>query len=87
MKKPRFQDMSPEEFAAYRPRTEEERVDHEREVEFRAWCKENKEDPSEESVRESYCEIQRECGEQAWDDMDENDREGWEHNIGKSFED
>lgn len=87
MKKRRFDKMSPEEFAASRPQSEDEISAYEQEANFRAWCKENEQDPTDDAARESYSIIQRECGNTFWDDLDEDEREGWIHNIRKSFDD
>jgi hypothetical protein len=77
--------MSAKEFEAYHPRTEEEFGElqelAEKRQEFREWCKENEEDPETTESLEVYEEIQRECGQAWWDDLDDTDREGHEHNM------
>jgi hypothetical protein len=45
-------------------------------------CKENGEDPDNEDVRAAYREATEEM-ETWWDDLSEEDREGWEHNMTK----
>ena len=42
---------------------------------------ENDEDPENEDSREHYQIVQRENGQGFWDDLDEDEREGWEHNM------
>jgi len=83
MKKPNFRNMSPEEFKAYRPRTEGEIAACEAEAKFRKWCEQNEEDPMDEGAYERYEEIEEEYGEKFWDNMDPNDRAGHEDNMNK----
>ena len=73
--------MSPDEFKAYRPRSEDEIHYHEKEADFRKWCNENDEDPTAQEARDSYEEIQEETGDKFWDNLDPNDRAGWEDNM------
>ena len=80
--------MSDKEFEAYHPRTEQEIEEHQELVEFRQkfreWCKENEEDPETTESLERYEEIQSEWGTEAWwGNLDDDDREGHEHNMNK----
>lgn len=86
MKKPNFRDMSDDEFAALRPRTEEEIESHEDESDFRNWCREAEQDPQDEAVRASYDEMQEEVGPKFWQNLSKEDRAGREDNIIKSFD-
>ena len=55
--------------------------------EFEEWWKENIDDfPDEDTAKEVYKEILEETGEVAWSNMDEDDREGWQDNLVKSFD-
>ena len=83
MSKPDFRNMSAEEFKAFRPRTDEEEAARNAEGEFREWCEENGEDPQDESAHDTYKEILEETGDKFWDNLDENDRAGWEDNMNK----
>ena len=80
MKNPRFSKMSSAELQAYQPRTQDECEALSKENEFREWCKEHEEEPENEEARECYREA---TGESFWDDLDDDDREGWEHNMTK----
>jgi hypothetical protein len=78
MKKSKFWKMSSAKLEAYCPRTQDECEVLSEEKDFREWCKENEEDPENEDSREHYQIIEREM---SGEDIDDNDREGWEHNI------
>ena len=76
--------MSNEEFESYSPRPTEESVEaHKHEAEFREWCKEHEEDPQNEDVYNDYSEMLKETGQAFWDDLDPNDRAGYDDNIHK----
>lgn len=83
MSTPNFRNMTPEQFKAYNPRTEEDVMAYAEESKFREWCEENEEDPQDDNARDGYTEMQEETGDKAWDNMDENDRAGWEDNMNK----
>ena len=78
-----FRKMSPAEFKAFKPRSEEEAWEYEKEDKFRQWCKLYEEDPANEESRENYDISERESGDAAWDDMDEDDKAGWIDNMNK----
>ncbi len=75
--------MSPDEFRAFNPRTEDEALAHEEESKFRDWCEQNEEDPQNDGARDNYNEQQEETGDKFWNNLDENDRAGWEDNMNK----
>ena len=85
MKKPNFKRMSPDEFEAYSP-SENESEDYEEEAAFREWCKEYEEDPEDEGSRDGYNEYLSEYGDGFWEGLDDDERDGWEGNITKSFD-
>ena len=87
MKNSKFCKMSPAELEAYRPRDEDDHEALAKEKDFREWCNENEENYEDDDSRKNYHDFQRETGQGFWDDLDEDDREGWEHNIIKSFDD
>ena len=45
-----------------------------------------KQRPIAEGTMKELDEIEDEYGDSFWDDLDPSDREGWEHNIIKSFD-
>ena len=71
--------------AGTRPRGKNEDEDAEMCIRdrFRDWCKEHEEDFESEEARECYKEA---TGESFWDDLDDDEREGWEHNMTKDSE-
>lgn len=81
MKIPKFGKMSSTELEAYRPRSQDQCDALAAEKDFREWCKENEEDPENEDSREHYQIVQRESGQGFWDDLDDDERAGWEHNM------
>jgi len=81
--KSRFFKMSQAAFAAYSPKNELEMEEYQEEARFREWCKEHGEDPEAEESRESYEEEETNHGDAAWNDMDDDERQGWEHNMNK----
>jgi hypothetical protein len=81
MKLSKFSKMSSSELEAYQSRTQDECEALTAELDFRSWCKENDEHPENEDSREHYQIVQRESGQGFWDDLDEDEREGWEHNM------
>jgi len=83
MNEQNFRRMTPDEFKAFSPSSHEEAVAYEKEAEFREWCEEREEDPMIPESRESYDEEQEELGDKFWDNLDENDRAGWEDNMNK----
>jgi len=48
---------------------------------FEDWCEQNELDPEDEGAKEEYKEYLSEVGPSFWNDMDPNDRAGWEDNI------
>lgn len=80
----KFTSMSNDELERVQPRTENEADALRQEVEFRTWCQEFDEDYGDEEAREHFLAGQVEV-ETFWDDMDEQEREGWEHMIINSF--
>ena len=80
MKNPQFHKMSSDELATYQPRSQDEGEALVKERDFREWCQEHEEDPENEESRECYKEA---TGESFWDDLDPDDREGYEHNMTK----
>jgi hypothetical protein len=81
MKISKFGKMSSTELEAYQPRSQDECEALVAEKDFREWCKENDEDPENEDSRENYQIVQRESGQGFWEDLDDDEREGWEHNM------
>lgn len=59
------------------PNTEADQL-RESEQNFRQWCHENDCDPEDESARESYKEIRAETGQAFWDNLDDDERDGYE---------
>lgn len=57
----------------------------EQEEEYREYCRQNDLDPEDEDNRAHYKEVKDEL-DNYWDDMDEDDRDGWNDNILKSFD-
>ena len=80
MKTPNFLKMSDAELASYTCQSQEEAEALSKEQDFREWCKENEIDPDEQGSREHYREA---TGESFWEDLDDDDRNGWEHNMNK----
>ena len=80
MSTPNFRNMSPEQFKAFQPSSEDEARAHEEESKFRDWCDEHEEDPESEDARDNCNEA---TGKTFWDDLDENDRAGWEDDMTK----
>ena len=88
MKTP-FELMSEEDFNSYSPTNDRDIDLMEDELVFREWWKENLADDenlSIEEARELYMEVREEYGDKSFENMGEEDREGWEHNIIKSFD-
>jgi hypothetical protein len=83
MKNSKFSKMSSAELETYQSRTQDECEELSKEKEFRDWCKEHEEDFESEEARECYKEA---TGESFWDDLDDDEREGWEHNMTKDSE-
>lgn len=83
MQNSKFHKMSPAELEAYQPRDQDDHEAYIHEKDFRQWCVENEENYEDEESRSNYQDVQRETGQGFWDDLDEDDREGWEHNITK----
>jgi hypothetical protein len=84
MKNPKYREMSNEEFEGYSPQHTEEAVEaHQKEVEFREWCKEQEEDPQNENIHKDYLEMLQETGQAFWDGLDPNDKAGYEDNMNK----
>lgn len=79
-KPPNFRTMSEEAFQAYRPKSEDEDEDYREEAKYRDWCEEMECDPMDSESRDEY--KQQQEGD-SWDDMDENDRDGWTDNMNK----
>jgi len=77
----KFQKMSDAELAAYNWQDEDEAEVITREKDFRQWCRENDIDPDEDGSREHYKEATDPSA--FWDNLDDDDREGWEHNMNK----
>jgi len=78
--------MTDEELRSYSPKDEREECDYREEREYREWCKSDGLDPLDEFSREMYNEMQAETGQEFWDGLDEDDRDGWNDNIIKSFD-
>lgn len=76
----KFRKMDDTQFRAYSPKTEAEYEDYIAEKAFREWCEENQHDPTADEAREMYAE---ETNSESWEDMDEHDADGWEHNMNK----
>ncbi|HEV2328822.1 MAG TPA: hypothetical protein VGY56_08565 [Verrucomicrobiae bacterium] len=76
MKKSKFSLMSLAQLEAYRPHNQDDDEDRWEEIEFRKWCAENELDPDIDDSREIYAEA---TGATFWDDLDNAEREGWEH--------
>lgn len=57
----------------------------ESEKKYFEYCKSNNIDPNDDTNREEYDEILQD-NEKFWDTMDEDDRDGWNDNIIKSFD-
>lgn len=81
--KTKFQKMSQEAFETCSPKHEREMDDYREEARFREWCKANSMDPEAEESRECFLEADANQGNSAWEDMDDDEREGWEHNMNK----
>lgn len=79
--KSKFQKLSDAELLAYSPSSDAEFEDYQAEAGFREWCKENEEDPSTGEAREAY---EEESNSDGWDDMDEDEKAGWEDNMNKN---
>ena len=73
--------MSPEEFAAYCPMTDELQSEYEKEGAFRDWCKENDEDPMEDNSREIFNDIDAETGDNFWKGLSDEEREGHQDDM------
>ena len=82
MNRRKFTEMSAAEFAAYKPKSEEDSLAYEKEADFRVLCAENDMDPTDSNVREHEEEIERE-NNGFWDDMDDDEREGWTDNMNR----
>ena len=54
------------------------------EIEYREWCEEN--DLDWDCSRDEYRDWKSETGQAFWDDMDEDERDGWNDNIIKSLD-
>jgi hypothetical protein len=67
-KRPNFDDMSPEDFDAYRPRTENEVAEHERKSKYRSRCRELGLNPMDPANREADEEYQNEYGRDRFDE-------------------
>lgn len=80
MKTPNFRKMSPKLLAAYQPKSQDEFEGLQKEKDYRQWCQENGDDYEDDQMRECYREA---TGETFWEDLDEDDRDGWEHNMNK----
>jgi hypothetical protein len=76
MKKSKFSLTSFAQLEAYSPRNQDDDEDRWEEIEFRKWCVENELDPTNGDTREIYAEA---TGATFWDDLDNAEREGWEH--------
>ena len=74
--------MSEAELINFRPKSEDEHQEWSKEVEIVERCKQSGDDPDNADVRQSYREAAEEI-ETWWDDLSEEDREGWEHNMTK----
>jgi hypothetical protein len=74
--------MSSAELEALRPRSQDEGDALSKELEIVELCKENDEDPDNEDVRAVHREAKEEM-ETWWDNLIDEDREGWEHNMTK----
>jgi hypothetical protein len=74
--------MSSAELEAFRPRSQDECEALSKEMEIVDLCKENGENPDDEDVRDPYREATEEM-ETWWEDLSDEDREGWEHNMTK----
>lgn len=51
--------------------------------EFLDYCKENGLDPADEESMEEYKEVMVETGDAWWDNLDDDDRDGWTDNMNK----
>lgn len=71
--------ISTEELKRVKPKTEEEQELLDEEDEYRSWCFDMDVDPLDPESRAMY----KEQGADTWDDMDENDRDGWTDNMNK----
>lgn len=68
--------MSPEEY-------EKKLLSEEQRADFLDYCKHNNLDPRDEDSIEEYKEILAETGDDWWDSLDEDDRDGWTDNMNK----
>ena len=75
--------MTSEEFKAFRPRSEDEAYDHEKEAEYREWCEEEECDPLDPDSRLYYKEYLEETGDGFLENLDEDDADGWTDNMNK----
>lgn len=81
MKPSDFHHLSNEEFNKLTPKGQYEKEIYEAEQAFREWCADDDLDPTHEDVRESFEEEQAEIRAEIdgfWDNLDEDEREGWE---------
>lgn len=54
---------------------------YEAQKEFEEWCRDNDMDPEDAEAKDTYKEFMDEVGPSSWDDMDPDDRAGWEDNM------
>ena len=77
---PNFRKMSDAQLTEYQCKDEDEAEARSKEQSFRDWCKEHGIDSDEDGSREHFREA---TGVTFWDDLDEDEREGWNDNINK----
>lgn len=66
------------------PEDHEEKEARQRQREdFLEYCKDNELDPEEDGSMDEYKEVMAETGDAWWDNLDEDDRDGWTDNMNK----